>query len=50
MTALSIGTVGVVLTWLPVNHLFFIIGILAASCGVLGLAHPVLRRMARDGP
>jgi hypothetical protein len=45
MTALSIGTVGIVLTWLPVNHLFFIIGILAASCGVFGLAHPVLRRM-----
>ncbi|MBI3991841.1 MAG: MFS transporter [Candidatus Lambdaproteobacteria bacterium] len=44
MTALSIGTVGIVLAWLPVNHLFWIIGLAAAGCGVFGLLHPTLRR------
>jgi MFS family permease len=43
MTALSIGVVGVVLTWLPANHLFAVIGLLSASCGVLGLLLPVFR-------
>ncbi len=44
MTALSIGTVGLVLAWLPVNHLFWIIGLLAAACGAFGLLLPELRR------
>ena len=43
MTALSIGVVGVVLTWLPANQLFAVIGVLSASCGVLGLLLPVFR-------
>ncbi len=43
MTALSIGVVGVVLTWLPANWLFVVIGLLSASTGVLGLLLPVFR-------
>lgn len=44
MTALSVGVVGVLLTWLPANQLFLVIGLLAASCGVFGLLLPVFRR------
>ncbi len=44
MTALSIGAVGLVLTWLPANQLFAAIGLLAASCGVFGLLLPAFRR------
>ncbi|MCH9046406.1 MAG: MFS transporter [SAR324 cluster bacterium] len=44
MTALSIGVVGVVLTRLPANQLFAAIGVLSASCGVLGLLLPVFRK------
>lgn len=44
MTALSIGLVGIVLTVLPSNQLFAIIGVLAASTGVLGLSLSVFRR------
>ncbi|MEE8436090.1 MAG: MFS transporter [bacterium] len=43
MTALAIGAVGIVLAWLPVNVLFAVIGVLAASTGVLGLMLPVFR-------
>lgn len=44
MTALSIGVVGLVLVWLPVNRLFAVIGLLSAACGVAGLVAPALRR------
>ena len=44
MTALSIGAVGIALVWLPANTLFAVIGVLAASTGVLGLLLPVFRR------
>lgn len=44
MTALSIGTTGMVLAWLPAPWLFCWIGLLAAGCGVVGLLHPALRR------
>jgi len=43
MTALSIGVVGVVLTWLPANWLFGIIGLLCAACGVWGWLLPTFR-------
>ena len=43
MTALSIGVVGIALAWLPANVLFAVIGVLAASTGVLGLMLPVFR-------
>ena len=43
MMALSIGAVGILLVWLPVNVLFAVIGVLAASTGVLGLMLPVFR-------
>lgn len=43
MTALSMGSVGIVLLWLPPNVLFAVIGLLAASTGVLGLLLPVFR-------
>jgi DHA3 family macrolide efflux protein-like MFS transporter len=43
MTALSIGVVGVVLTWLPANWLFAVIGVLCAATGVWGWLLPVFR-------
>jgi MFS family permease len=43
MTALSIGATGVVLTALPVNWLFGIIGLLCAACGVWGWLLPTFR-------
>jgi len=50
MTALSIGVVGIVLVWLPSNQLFALIGLLAASTGVLGLLLPVFRRKGEVNP
>ena len=43
MTALSIGVVGVVLTVLPANWLFAIIGVLCAATGVWGWLLPTFR-------
>jgi len=43
MTALSIGTVGLVLEWLPANWLFAGIGVLCAATGVAGHLLPVFR-------
>ena len=43
MTALSIGVVGAILTELPANQLFAIIGVLSAACGVAGFLLPVFR-------
>ena len=37
MTAFSIAAVGPILEYLPVNILFLIIGIFAASCSMIGL-------------
>ncbi len=50
MTALSIGVVGAVLLRLPVNQLFPAIGLLAASCGVVGLALPTFRGGLKSPP
>jgi hypothetical protein len=50
MTALSIGTVGIVLAWLPVHALFPVIGVLCALCGMAGLLIPALRAGPRDRP
>ncbi|MEE8554754.1 MAG: MFS transporter [bacterium] len=46
MTALSIGTVGVVLNWIAIHELFAVIGVLCAACGVWGLALPHFRGTA----
>jgi MFS family permease len=43
MTALSIGTVGIVLVWLPVNALFAAIGLACAATGMAGLLLPHFR-------
>ncbi len=43
MTALSIGVVGLVLTWLPVHQLFLIVGLLCAATGVVGHLLPAFR-------
>jgi MFS family permease len=44
MTALSIGVVGVVLTVLPANWLFAVIGVLCAATGVWGWLLPTFRQ------
>jgi len=43
MMALSIGTTGAVLAWLPVNRLFAVIGLLCAATGVAGHLLPAFR-------
>ena len=42
MTAISLGVVGMVLLVLPANQLFLVIGLLAGSCGIVGLCIPSL--------
>ena len=49
MMALSIGLVGLILTWLPANWLFLWTGIFSASCGVIGLFLPLFRNGLGEG-
>ena len=46
MTAVSIGAVGIVLSWLSIQELFAVIGCLCAATGVFGLLLPQLRNAA----